>query len=231
MFILNQKASKKSESKRFFVCTTNWKRGSERCANNLRVPYEHLTDAVISAFETKLLDPATVEKFWRDEQAASSAETVAAEKAQLQSDVKRLDSEIKKLIILADGDDDIEELKARLGEKRQARSAKVARIETLAARQSEDSPAVAFAEWLIAQDVQQQADGTYRITMGVDLGEMLRSDIPQARQILRGFLKGGQIVLTPETTDAGNLRIQSVNFAIAVTWATSWAGCTPASRR
>jgi hypothetical protein len=107
----------------------------------------------------------------------------------------------------------------RLGEKRQARSTKVARLEALAFRQSQDqdSPAMRFAQWCALQQVKRQADGSVRIEIGVDLRAMMQSDIPEARQILRGFLKGGQIVLTPEALDVveAGIRVHSVAFALS----------------
>src|SRR5262249_37484200 len=117
------------------------------------------------------------------------------EREALTAEVERLDREIKRLIALADGDDDIEELKVKLGEKRSARAAKVARLEELAGRQ-DDAPAIRMARWLRdlikgdwTWDDPPEAAGVYR--------QMLGSDVPEARQTLRGFLGGGSIVVTP----------------------------------
>src|SRR4030095_4743305 len=147
LFLFVSKAGKNPPSKLFYTCTTNFKRGASRCANNVRVPYEDITSGVIDAFESRISDREVIEKFLFAEREASSVESVAQQRAILEADLAALDREIKRLIALADGDDDLEELKVRLGTKKAARSEKVARLEALASRQNGDSPAVVFATW------------------------------------------------------------------------------------
>jgi hypothetical protein len=80
------------------------------------VPYERLHDAVIASIRSKLLRSDVIERFIRDEEAASSVEAIASERAALEAEVKKLDGESKRLLILADdADGDFEELRARGG--------------------------------------------------------------------------------------------------------------------
>ena len=212
LFILNLKASAKSQPTRFYVCTTTHKRGAERCANNIRVPYERLNDAVIASIRSKLFRSDVIDRFIRDEEAASSVEAIASERAALEDEVKKLDGEIKRLLILADdADGDFEALRARVAEKRAARTSKVERIEKLVARQGRTSPALKLAaSWVKSYKLEE--DGTIGM-LGVNLAEMFKSDVPQARQILRGFLRGGFITIKPEAQDVADLRFHSVVFS------------------
>jgi hypothetical protein len=200
LFLLVQKGSK--THRRFYVCTTNFKRGAARCSNNIRIPYEQITQGVVDAFQTRLLDRAVIEKFLLDEQAATSPEAVAAERESLTADVKRLDQEIKRLIALADGDDDIEELKTRLQTKKAARASAQERLESLAARQGEEAPAVVFAKWF-REWLHSTSPEAVWDDPKAPLREMLSSDIPEARKTLRDFLGGASVVVSPEQTEAG----------------------------
>jgi DNA invertase Pin-like site-specific DNA recombinase len=203
LFLLVSKAGKNSPSKRFYVCTTNFKRGVSRCANNVRLPYEDITTGVIEAFESRISDREVIEKFLFAEREASSVEAVAQERAILEADLAALDREIKRLIALADGDNDLEELKVRLGTRKAARSEKVARLEALTSRQDGDSPAVVFATWFREWLQSTSPEAFWDAPTKAPVAQMIGSDIPEARQALRGFLAGGSIVVTPEQTETG----------------------------
>jgi len=208
LFVLNQKASAKSEPKRFYVCTNHHKRGDTACANAARLKYADITEKVIDCFGPDFLKPEVLDEFIAQERAEREPEALAAERAVLETDIARLSGEIAKLVKLAAIADDVEALGADLNAKNAALKNAKARLEVVAAREAEEGPFDSIVE--VFHNGRLIDTGTnFEVR---DLRGTLRANIPLARTFLRHFLDGGHIKVTPKYADGATLRFEAFDF-------------------
>jgi site-specific DNA recombinase len=175
----------------YYRCSTNWKRGSARCSNNHGVPYNEITQAVIDHFSPRFLTPDVLRRFMEDEQAAATPDAIAAERAGLTADVRRLDTEIQRLVdAVAEGAGSVAPLVDAMKRKQKARDNAAARIVQL------DELTVRREQFDLAAHI---AAGGQLI---VDLEDMLQNDPAEGRRVLRSLLLG-IIKVTPKDTASG----------------------------
>jgi site-specific DNA recombinase len=178
----------KGQTYLYYRCVTNWKLGASRCRNRYSVPYNAITQAVVDHFSHRFLTPQAMAKFFEDERAAREPEKIAAERAGLTADIRRLDAELARMAeAIATASVSIPSAVGIMEHKQRARDNAAARIETLdkLAAEVEKFDAAAFLA----------AGGD----IVVDLEDLLQNDPATGRGILRALLVG-PITVTPVGT-------------------------------
>ena len=84
----------------YWICTTAHHRGRDICANSAGVPYERLTDAVVTLFKETIFNPVSLGTLLAREleEKSKAPEETKAELANLKRDLGRLEAETARLV-------------------------------------------------------------------------------------------------------------------------------------
>jgi DNA invertase Pin-like site-specific DNA recombinase len=163
----------------YYICGWNHNRGETVCPNDHRVPAARLDGPVIAAIEQQVLVPEVVEAAIERAfaLAAERRRTAPDEPERLQAEIRKLRRQIDNLITLAaDGE-----------------APKSVRTEILARENRIAALEAALAEITAPTDPSEMDMRRLRRAIREESGrlsELLRDDLPRARQVLRKLLDG-----------------------------------------
>ena len=169
----------------FYACSTYHRRGSAVCPNKMEMPLQAADDAILSAFETELLDPGIIEEAMRRAIARAKGQP-ANQDEQLRRLMERgeqIAGELERLTaaVVAGGEAStlVQAMRTREAELKSVR-ASIARLEQPPRVQRSDREAAQLLRAKLA-----------------DWRGLLRAHVAQARQIVRKLVTG-RIDFTPD---------------------------------
>src|SRR5690242_1670987 len=86
--------------KRYYVCTTAHTRGSTACSNTKGVPYDALTESMVSTFKSTLFNKAILGEILADrlKEMTAGSDGVREEITALRAEVAKLDAALERLL-------------------------------------------------------------------------------------------------------------------------------------
>jgi site-specific DNA recombinase len=168
---------KKRRRAYFYGCTSFHQKGSAICSNSLEIPMERADDAVLTAFEQDVLQPAVVERAIRlaVERLRASPADDATRRATLQARVGTLNEELSKLAGAVAAGGEVSTLVAAIRQREGERAKAERELEglTRAASSTRVDPGT------IERDLRERLS---------EWRALLRRHVPQARQIMKRLL-------------------------------------------
>lgn len=180
--------------KLYYVCTTHHKRGNTRCTNRHGVPYQQVTDVIVSHLRERFLDPFVIANHLRAEaeRRKQAPEERRARLVALRSELERLDRELGRLVDAVTAGGQIKALVDRMQATQRQRDDAAAMLEHVEGQQ-EAEESVDVDTW-----------GEEIRALLTDLAGTLAGAPQNGRRTLAGLL-ATPITLTPVLNEAGRL--------------------------